>query len=251
MLNLERGKLTIASLLFGLSSFTRSNGLVNFAFVAHRILKVYFRRLLESKLRNTNLCSFILLTLFSTVWSFAQIVIHLIICSLPFFLYQYYAFTLFCNTRASSKDLPEHVLNYGIEQGYRMAHLGTARWCNNKIPISYMDVQSSHWNVGFLQYYQVKQIPNFLLASPMLILCILSTFHYIKNNLVHCFTLGFYDAQMVDLHKKSDNSVSNHRETGFCKNSCFVYVVHMISLTLCGALFMHIQVSSLRFKYMF
>ena len=36
----------------------------------------------------------------------------------------------------------------------------------------YRYIQDKHWNVGFFRYYQWKQIPNFLLAAPILILSV-------------------------------------------------------------------------------
>ena len=46
----------------------------------------------------------------------------------------------------------------------------------------YRYVQKKHWNVGFLQYYQWKQIPNFLLAAPILILSVSAAYHWIMNS---------------------------------------------------------------------
>ncbi|CAM9730433.1 unnamed protein product [Ectocarpus sp. 13 AM-2016] len=43
-------------------------------------------------------------------------------------------------------------------------------WCAWKVPSVYAHVQSTYWNVGAFRYFQWKQIPNFLLAAPALIL---------------------------------------------------------------------------------
>ncbi|KAG1810798.1 glycosyltransferase family 76 protein [Suillus variegatus] len=42
-------------------------------------------------------------------------------------------------------------------------------WCtNNMLPSIYSHVQSKYWNVGFLRYWTVSNIPNFSLDSPFL-----------------------------------------------------------------------------------
>ncbi|CAD0098057.1 unnamed protein product, partial [Aureobasidium mustum] len=44
-------------------------------------------------------------------------------------------------------------------------------WCSRSLPSIYSWVQEHYWNVGFLRYWTVSNIPLFLLALPML--CIL------------------------------------------------------------------------------
>lgn len=45
--------------------------------------------------------------------------------------------------------------------------------------------------VGFLRYFQLKQLPNFLLASPILVLSICSIVQYMKLRPEVVFSLGF------------------------------------------------------------
>jgi hypothetical protein len=46
----------------------------------------------------------------------------------------------------------------------------------------YSHVQNLHWNVGFLRYYRVKQIPNFVLAAPVLIVGLTGTICWIRRS---------------------------------------------------------------------
>lgn len=45
--------------------------------------------------------------------------------------------------------------------------------------------------VGFLQYFQIKQLPNFLLASPILSLAVFSIVQYAKSEPEKFISLGF------------------------------------------------------------
>jgi phosphatidylinositol glycan class V len=54
----------------------------------------------------------------------------------------------------------------------------------------YHYVQNKHWNVGLFQYYQWKQIPNFLLAAPILVLSFVGTHLWITWSLVTEFGKG-------------------------------------------------------------
>ncbi|KAG6040270.1 hypothetical protein E4U41_001107 [Claviceps citrina] len=41
-------------------------------------------------------------------------------------------------------------------------------WCDKMVPSIYTFVQEQYWNVGFLRYWTLNQVPLFLLAAPML-----------------------------------------------------------------------------------
>lgn len=57
------------------------------------------------------------------------------------------------------------------------------KWCEQGRRFNlYGHVQRKYWNVGFLRYFQLKQIPNFLLASPILVLSTTATVTWIQMN---------------------------------------------------------------------
>ncbi len=66
----------------------------------------------------------------------------------PFVAHQAAAYFVFCSGRSST--YPE--------------------WCSNLPPSIYTHVQSTYWNVGFLRYWTLSQLPNFLIASPPLVI---------------------------------------------------------------------------------
>jgi len=79
----------------------------------------------------------------------------------PFIAYQVVAYITFC----SDSNHP-------------------AEWCSNFPPSIYTHVQSKYWNVGFLRYWTWRQLPNFLIAAPTLMLIFVFAFHHFSALLV-------------------------------------------------------------------
>ena len=150
-----------AALCFALACAARSNGALNGLVLAHD----FFARVLPSvafgarglekngleknKRRGKNapgsLASYVL-PLFAATFAFAARCATMLA---PLFAVQLYGYRTYC-ARALGEETPA--------------------WCGRwrPFPNVYAHVQSHYWNVGFLRYYEAKQIPNFLLAAPAL-----------------------------------------------------------------------------------
>jgi len=227
MLLLERSHWMSSAVFFALSGAVRSNGLVNIGFLLHRAARDVAALLHARAKHGIQLSRFGL--------NICQIVALLVLCVLPFAAFQYHAYAVYCNRLASYRDLPEHVRQYGTKLGYRMPYMGPSVWCSSSIPLSYSYIQSSHWNVGFLNYYEWKQIPNFMLATPMAALCISMIVQYLWKHGSYCVYAGLLpwsDAEHVAKSECRDG----------LPKACFVYVVHTAFLLVFGVLYMHVQV---------
>ncbi|KAK9718297.1 ER membrane glycoprotein subunit of the GPI transamidase complex-like protein [Basidiobolus ranarum] len=72
-------------------------------------------------------------------------------------------------------------------------------WCDAKVPLIYSFVQAEYWNCGLFKYYEWKQIPNFLLAAPMMILSIYGIWSYAAHDWTRFFSLGISSAPTKDI----------------------------------------------------
>ncbi|CAH1787387.1 unnamed protein product [Owenia fusiformis] len=227
------------SFWFAVTTSIRANGLINMGYLWHRKLGEYIRLVpglrglsLKDKIMVGNVVFWMICTI--------PLVLYSILCIAPFLLVQYFAYTQFC-TGNKADGIPQNILEYGTARGYTIMGVGPPPlWCKWTIPLSYSHVQNSHWDVGFLRYFEVKQVPNFLLASPMIVICMLTALRYISKNLKYSITLGL--GRKSYIHKKSDASVPDLKDTGFDSEKCLPYVLHMLAMVIFGFFFMHIQV---------
>ena len=180
--HLEQGGSIVPLLLFGLGCATRSNGIISCGFVAHSIVKRFISNELTSpKMPSYNFRFAHLIFLVRTI---LKVLIMNGIVLAPFILFQLYGYSLYCSpiTRDTShQKLP---------------------WCNKWLPFPYSYIQDTYWNVGFLRYFEIKQIPNFFLAAPMIVLssCAVLTYCCHQENLEVIKTLGLFQVK----HKKDD-----------------------------------------------
>jgi phosphatidylinositol glycan class V len=66
-----------------------------------------------------------------------------------------------------------------------------ASWCTNVPPFIYTHVQSTYWNVGFLRYWTLQQLPNFIISAPPLILLFTFSIYHITHVLIPCILFSW------------------------------------------------------------
>lgn len=90
-----------------------------------------------------------------------------VMCMSPLLLHQYNGYQAFCLTPTGR----------------------TREWCSNTLPSIYSFVQAHYWNVGFLKYWTISQIPNFAMAAPPLLLILYSSTTIIRTSTSQVLTL--------------------------------------------------------------
>jgi phosphatidylinositol glycan class V len=128
---------------------------------------------------------------------------YVIIVLSPFILFQAFAYDQFC-------------------------HLHKRPWCSNSLPLVYSFVQKEYWNNGFLEYYQIKQAPNFLLAFPWLYISFRGLYAYISADSKRFLSLG--------LLNKSENKKAVFSDKLLPFMYLWTFCLFLVSF------FMHIQV---------
>nr|XP_047929012.1 GPI mannosyltransferase 2 [Anser cygnoides] len=194
MWRLEKGQSWLSALLFSLASGVRANGLVNAGFFLYSCAKCFALR------------------------------------------FQYYAYVRFCGPGTGLElDVPKPLQQLALDKGYHLAAMSGVKptWCSQRFPVVYSYIQDVYWNVGFLRYFELRQVPNFLLALPVTFLGFWAAGTYVVANPRHCLTLG--------LERRKDEQEGKPR-AGFCCPAVFVYVVHATALLLFGFFCMHVQV---------
>lgn len=191
-----------------LSALIRSNGIVNVGFPVYLLMSKF--------LGETKNC-------FTFLTFFFKLVIVLITSSSTFIFYQFYSYFQFCTSFRSNTDVD--IIKVASLKSYILSGIGHSNMCNSFVPYFY--IQSNYWDVGFLHYFQFKQIPNFALAFPIICFSGGQIINYFICN-HHLFrTFGL----LTSSKSKPDEKI-------------FVYVVHLFVLLIICLFFVHIQVST-------
>ncbi|KAL0125434.1 hypothetical protein PUN28_004511 [Cardiocondyla obscurior] len=220
-----------------LSTLVRSNGVINIGFPAYFALKNLCGSVkIENNQRKYDVLSVLwhILKLIK-LKNYFTILSTIIISLSPFVLLQIYNYMKFCTSIFKKSLLPVHILQYATENNMILPGKMNSMWCNASLPLAYSYVQRTYWNVGFLRYYQLKQIPNFILALPILYImlqCIKEFTYQYKDKL---YLLGFFDCET-----KNKSTVERKKYP----LNMFVFVIHGLFLTIFCLCFVHIQVST-------
>ncbi|PLB55045.1 DUF409 domain protein [Aspergillus steynii IBT 23096] len=143
----RNAKLLLSGLVFSAATVVRSNGVLSgflFAYDALLLLQGFLSRGVSV----------------DAVVHLGVVITSGCILSLGFVVPQVFAYMQYC--------MPEDV---------------SRPWCQRFVPSIYGWVQEHYWNVGFLRYWTVSNIPLFLLALPMLLILFQSSIWGLKASL--------------------------------------------------------------------
>ncbi|XP_071955646.1 GPI mannosyltransferase 2-like isoform X2 [Antedon mediterranea] len=103
-------------------------------------------------------------------------------------------------------------------------------WCDDRPPLLYSYIQNHYWDVGFLKYYQLKKIPNFILAFPMVVICICAVWIYSWKN--------WNTVKFLEFRKRTSVTI------GYMSEAVFVYIVHLCTLVVFATTCINIEVTT-------
>ncbi|KAG0311957.1 hypothetical protein BGZ97_011526 [Linnemannia gamsii] len=154
MLFAARKQYLLAAIAWSISCTARSNGILYAGFIIYDLV----------------VCMDLSKSFSHKLFVFVKAGLLCLVTWIGFFAVQLYGYSLYCTDTTSNID--------------------ARPWCNGNIPLIYTFVQDFYWNVGFLRYYEVKQIPNFLMAAPMIILSTSGIIYYVLFDTHRALTLG-------------------------------------------------------------
>ena len=123
------------------SSFVRSNGFINIVTI---IVYWFQQKQISKHIKNNSSSSSLLMIFLSTIC-----------CLSPYFIWNFISYLYICHSNYLTTDAD------------------TIRFCETSwLPLVYNYLQFKYWGVGFLKSFRVNQIPNFLLAFPIVFISI-------------------------------------------------------------------------------
>lgn len=226
-----------------LATATRANSILNLGFVVYHSLKVVatetilFVRTKKMAKDKAEMSSTIANILGDAI---IPGLFNLVGCVVSFIAFQYFCFTNFCRvTKNKQAELGSYVIDYGRENLLKVVGDDPSDWCQYEPPIAYGYIQKVYWNNGFLNYWEAKQAPNFMLALPAVSMVLWHSYDFVSIHWDYVKRLGLVDNNLLGIPRRPCRQV---REYQVLPRECFVYVVHATALTVFALLFMHVQV---------
>lgn len=137
-----------SAVMFALAAGVRSNGILLSGFFLYDFLRFSVANCMQQSWWRR--IKFALWTMGQVALTFA-----------PYVCLQGYAYYLYCTPYGNPNVA-------SLSQEAQTAYLAQSHpWCLHRLPHIYNFVQGRYWNVGLFKYYQISQIPNFLLAAPI------------------------------------------------------------------------------------
>mmetsp|Transcript_11444 Transcript_11444/g.42979 ORF Transcript_11444/g.42979 Transcript_11444/m.42979 type:complete len:463 (+) Transcript_11444:2-1390(+) len=191
-----------AALFFGLATFVRGNGILLAGFFVYGMWKKRSSR--------------------------SRFPLQMILNWTPYVAVQYLAYMYYCT------KLNENITDLSLEATKTFLQLHHP-WCLKTLPHLYSYAQKKYWNVGFFRYWTVAQIPNFLLASPVVCIALWGIFKYCEGR-VAPFLL------VRPLQVSKDAKRSPHQHWFQLSQEAAVYVYYLLFMVLYILLGAHVQI---------
>ncbi|XP_053310454.1 GPI mannosyltransferase 2 [Spea bombifrons] len=207
---LEKRKTLRGWVFLSFATAARANGLANVGFFLHSVVQAIV----------VGPCNWV---------KTRRMFLGSLVVILPFAIFQSFSYWKFCMVSSTTEDVPKELLQLGLNHGYRISGKSIPVWCSAYFPVAYSHIQSEYWEVGFLRYFQLHQVPNFFLAVPVVLLSSSAIWEYVRANLHLCVTLGLFGVQQKP-------------SSGYCGPRVFLYIAHIAALMVFGVLCMHVQV---------
>nr|CDS32579.1 gpi mannosyltransferase 2 [Hymenolepis microstoma] len=232
---LAEGHYIRGCLILSLTTACRSNGIVNCGFACFPHFIFLINEL--SDIYKKKICIFFAFVKVLKAVLYRILIFFSIIGSslLPYLIYQYYAGYLYCFTELKpsylsflipkypNQELVDYAKELGVLTPYAVNATVHAVWCQGVPWSSYNLLQKYFWNVGAFRYYQLRQLPNFLLALPVLTLVFKTISLFAKRAPRTLFSLGI----LSDTEKQ---------------RLILPHIYHILFLSLYGIVCVHIQV---------
>ncbi|KAK4286886.1 hypothetical protein Pmani_040027 [Petrolisthes manimaculis] len=264
LVNETRGT-SLAALPFGLASATRSNGLVNVGFILYKKLQDcsnYFYTI-RNATTDTGHLSLVLVLLLTFNYTLIPLFVGCVLVLLPFALFQVWCYLRYCQEEGTIPALAPHLEMFVRSNFLHSPDLGEAEWCYSFPPIAYSHIQDKYWEVGFLRYYEVKQVPNFVLALPVVMLIICHAALYMVDNPQVCWGLGIHTSKWEHTNghprregggggraRRQQQQQQQHQQQhswpdkGINSWRVFSYTAHSLVLCAFCVLCIHVQVTT-------